>query len=171
MQNHEQFMHSALEEGQKALAEGEFPVGCVLVAGGRVVARARRRNSSGAMANELDHAEILALRQLLAENPGADCSALTVYSTMEPCLMCFAALLLSGVRHFVWAYEDVMGGGTQLPLAQLNPLYAAMQVDITSHVLRAESLALFREFFDRHEYWRGSLLAAYTLSQSREREA
>jgi tRNA(adenine34) deaminase len=166
MKVHDQFMHSALEEGEKALAAGEFPVGCVLVAGGRIVSRARRRNSCGELANELDHAEVTALRQLLTANPGADCSTVTVYSTMEPCLMCFAALLLSGVRRFVWAYEDVMGGATNLQLARLNPLYADMQVEIIPHVLRSESLVLFREFFERHQYWRGSLLASYTLAQA-----
>jgi tRNA(adenine34) deaminase len=165
MDQHEHFMRLALAEAAGALQAGEFPVGCVLVRDGRVLASARRRNSAGAGANELDHAEVLALRALLHEAPGADCREITVYSTMEPCLMCFATLLLSGIRRFVFAYEDVMGGGTSLPLRQLPALYAGMDVVLVAGVLRNESLALFQQFFRCHAYWGDSLLAGYTLAQ------
>lgn len=158
-------MRLALAEAAAALRAGEFPVGCVLAEGGRVLASGQRHNSAGANANELDHAEILALRTLLHDHPGADCRGITVYSTMEPCLMCFATLLLSGIRRFVWAYEDVMGGGTGLPLQQLPELYAGMQVALVPGVLRRESLVLFQEFFRCHDYWRNSPLASYTLAQ------
>lgn len=168
MEHHEEYMHLALAEAAEALREGEFPVGCVLVRDGLVVARARRRNSSGGHANELDHAEVLALRQLLRDFPGSNCSRITVYTTLEPCLMCFAALLLSGIPRFVWAYEDVMGGGTSLRLDQLPALYSEMRVELVPHVLRAESLALFHDFFRRYEYWRESPLARYTLEQQVE---
>lgn len=168
MEHHEDYMHLALAEAAKALGEGEFPVGCVLVRDGLVVARARRRNSGGEHANELDHAEVLALRLLLRDFPGSDCSRVTAYTTMEPCLMCFAALLLSGIRRFVWAYEDVMGGGTSLQLRQLPGMYSEMRVELVPHVLRAESLAMFRDFFRRHGYWRDSPLARYTLAQQLE---
>jgi tRNA(adenine34) deaminase len=167
MEQHEHFMRLALNEAAAALQAGEFPVGCVLVRGDRMMAGARRRNSSGPGANELDHAEVLALRALLQANPGMDCGKITVYSTMEPCLMCFAALLLSGIRRFVWAYEDVMGGGTALPLKQLPELYADMQVELVPGVLRGQSLVLFQEFFRRHSYWGDSVLARYTLAQER----
>lgn len=165
MEQHERFMRLALEEAATALRGGDFPVGCVLVRENQVLARARRHNSSGDHANELDHAEVLALRSLLQDNPLTDGSAVTAYSTMEPCLMCFATLLLSGVRRFVWAYEDVMGGGTSIPLHQLPELYGTMDIELIPHVLRAESLALFQDFFRRHDYWRDSPLARYTLAQ------
>ena len=82
--------------------------------------------------------------------------------------MCFSALLLSNVRTFVYAYEDVMGGGTNLVLDQLKPLYSSMAVDIIPGVLRSESLQLFQQFFssDSSGYWQNSLLAKYTLAQS-----
>lgn len=168
MEHHEDLMHLALAEAAAALREGEFPVGCVLARDGVAVARARRRNSSGPHANELDHAEIVALRELLRDFPGADCSRVTAYTTMEPCLMCFAALLLSGIRRFVWAYEDVMGGGTSLPLSQLPSLYSGMRIELVQGVLRTESLAMFQDFFRRHDYWRDSPLARYTLAQPME---
>lgn len=168
MTEHEQYMATALEEARQSLAEGEFPVGCVMTAGGRVVAQGRRRNSAGEACNEIDHAEVLTLRRLVAEQPRIDLGEVTVYSTLEPCLMCYATLLLSGVRSFVWAYEDVMGGGANLPLYMLNTLYAQMRVHLVDRVLRPESLRLFQQFFRSGTYWQDSLLARYTLAQTVE---
>lgn len=168
-ENDEKFMRQALHEARQALDAGEFPVGCVLVQESEIIGRGRRQNSEGACTNEIDHAEMVALRSLLAEQPRPklNCRDITVYSTMEPCLMCYSTLLLSGVRRFVWAYEDVMGGGTNLPLDQLAPLYQDMQleIDLVSDILRKESLTLFADFFKGYSYHQDSLLAEYTLAQ------
>lgn len=170
---HENFMEEALTLAKDALEAGEFPVGCVIVSGNTVVAQGRRqksKESAGRKASELDHAEVIALRQLLEDCPEIDRSQLTVYSTMEPCLMCFSTLLVNGIHNFVFAYEDVMGGGTNLPLAKLAPLYSQAPVYIHGKVLREKSLALFKEFFSsKHHYLKGTLLATYTLSQSTEK--
>ena len=167
-ENDEQFMRQALHEAQQALDAGEFPVGCVLVRENKIIQSGRRQNSEGGASNEIDHAEMVTLRSLLAEQPGIDCRDITVYSTMEPCLMCYSTLLLSGVRRFVWAYEDVMGGGTNLPLDQLAPLYQDMriEVELVPNVLRKESLTLFARFFKGYSYHQDSLLAEYTLAQA-----
>lgn len=165
---HEQLMDLALEEARAALAAGEFPVGCVMVLDGQVVAKGRRQNSLEGCRNEIDHAEILTLRQLLAERPELDLTTVTVYSTLEPCLMCYSTMLLSGIRSFVWAYEDVMGGGANLPLYMLNTLYAQMKVTLVDRVRREESLHLFQQFFRSGSYWQGSLLARYTMAQNQE---
>lgn len=158
-------MRHALEEARLALEAGEFPVGCVLVQGETILQSGRRRNSEGAGSNEIDHAEMVVLRALLAEQSGLDFRDITVYSTMEPCLMCYTTLLLSGVRRFVWAYEDVMGGGTDLPLQELAPLYRDMEVELVPDILRRESLSLFARFFQNYTYWQDSLIAEYTLAR------
>lgn len=170
MTDRHRFMEEALTEAAAALRLGEFPVGCVIVHGGRIVGRGGRRRSgveSGQVANEIDHAEILALRDLLEREPGVPTAEVTVYATLEPCLMCYAALLISGVRSIVYAYEDVMGGGTSLDLGRLTPLYRTMEVSVTPHILRERSLHLFQEFFraEANPYLRGTLLADYTLAQ------
>ena len=87
--------------------------------------------------------------------------------------MCYATMLLSGIRRFVWAYEDVMGGGTSLDLQDLSPLYAEMNVELVPGVLRSKSLGLFGCFFENFSYWQDSQLADYTLEQwyeDREKE-
>jgi tRNA(adenine34) deaminase len=168
MNRDETYMRAALTEARRALDAGEFPVGCIIGHESGLLSRGRRANSRGAAANELDHAEIAALRRLLNDHPGIAPGEVTVYATMEPCLMCYSTLLLNGIRRIVYAYEDAMGGGTDLDLAGLKPLYRRMQVEIVPNVCRAESLELFRQFFLNPDngYWQDSLLAAYTSRQS-----
>ncbi|HBT97475.1 MAG TPA: tRNA-specific adenosine deaminase [Desulfobulbaceae bacterium] len=162
---HEYFMDIALDEAVAALARGEFPVGCVIVCKNKVVASGGRRDSGG-NAPELEHAEIVALRRLLRETSGFDPSDMTVYSTMEPCLMCLGTLIVNGFRQIVYAYEDVMGGASDLPLSDLRPLYKNIRLEITGGVRRQQSLALFQRFFAaRPAYLRDSLLARYTIAQ------
>jgi tRNA(adenine34) deaminase len=166
MQEHEKFMRLALVEAEVALKQREFPVGCVLVHGGKVIASGKRIHSCGRV-NEMDHAEMLALRAFLDAELAIAPEEVVVYATMEPCLMCFSTMILNGIRKIVYAYEDVMGGGTNLPLTALSPLYATMEVKVVPSVLRQESLALFQQFFSNpaNPYWKGSLLARYTLEQ------
>jgi tRNA(adenine34) deaminase len=161
------FMQKALEEARAALADGEFPVGCVLVGGHRILASGRRRGTTRATPNEIDHAEMVALRQLAALKADLERSHLTAYCTMEPCLMCYAALLLNGVRRIVYAYEDAMGGVTGCDFGALPALYRQNAVKVVPGVLRQESLELFKAFFaaPANHYWRNSLLAEYTLNQ------
>ncbi|GAB6146322.1 nucleoside deaminase [Desulfocicer niacini] len=165
MSNDEKYMALALKSAESALAQGEFPVGCVVVQGGKVVATGARRGTGDMKkkAGELDHAEILALHQVEARD--VDRQELTLYCTMEPCLMCFAAIMLSGIRKVVFAYEDVMGGGTGCDRQSLPPLYRNADIEVVPGVLRRESLLLFYRFFSRPDnlYWKGSLLERYTL--------
>jgi tRNA(adenine34) deaminase len=60
-----------------------------------------------------------------------------------------------------------MGGGTSCDLTKLTPLYKDSGISIVPSILRKESLKLFKAFFEnpKNAYWRGSLLAGYTLSQ------
>jgi tRNA(adenine34) deaminase len=163
----DRFMGEALKEARRALAQGEFPVGCVMVYRKQVVARGRRKGTAGGNGNELDHAEIVALRRLARLAPAPEAADVTAFCTMEPCLMCFGALVLHGIGSIVYAYEDVMGGGTACPRARLNPLYRDSRIVVRGNVRRRESLALFKAFFadPTRSYWSASQLAAYTLSQ------
>jgi tRNA(adenine34) deaminase len=90
-----------------------------------------------------------------------------VFSTLEPCLMCFGALMISGIGKLVFAYEDAMGGGTVCDTANMTPLYQSSQMTIIPGILRNESLKLLKAFFSKPQnmYLRDSILATYTLGQ------
>ena len=165
--DYEYYMTKALEQAEAALAAGEFPVGCVMVYENKIIASGARENSTENCTNEIDHAEMIALRLLSEFGTEIDLKKVTLFSTLEPCLMCFGALLISGVRKIVFAYEDAMGGGTRCDLSNLPPLYNKNQVSIIPDILREKSLHLLKTFFSNPEnaYLKGSLLATYTLRQ------
>ena len=165
--DNEYFMQQALREAQTALAAGEFPVGCVMVHGKKILASGARKGTTGNNPNEVDHAEMIALRRLLRLDAKIDLREVTVFSTLEPCLMCLGALMISGIGTLVFAYEDAMGGGTQFDPARMRPLYQANQLAIESGLLRNESMKLLKTYFSepKNKYLRGSLLATYTLGQ------
>lgn len=165
--NDRHFMGLALEQAQQALHDGEFPVGCVVVANQQVVASGARQGTRAGRPNEIDHAEMAALRRLADQAPDIGHQGLVAYCTMEPCLMCFAALMLHRIARVVYAYEDVMGGGTQCNLETLPPLYRTLKPEVVGGLMRSESLALFQAFFadPANDYWRESLLATYTCGQ------
>jgi tRNA(adenine34) deaminase len=160
-------MQAAVGMARQALARGEFPVGCVITAAERIIAKGRRTGTIDGSVNELDHAEMNALRVLSTSSAAADRSQMTIYCTMEPCLMCFAAILLAGIGRIVYAYEDVMGGGTGCDRRTMAPLYRDATPIVVPGVMREESLVLFQRFFSDsgNAYWTDSLLSRYTLDQ------
>jgi tRNA(adenine34) deaminase len=177
-------MSRALDLASEALSRGEFPVGCVLVSGDDLVGLGARTHSRAGEQNELDHAEVLAVRDWISRGSPVDVGdpfGLTAYCTLEPCLMCMGALILSGVKRIVFAYEDVMGGAAGIdfssPLtagagkgrvdsaALGGRLYFPGAVEIQGGVMRGESLRLFKEFYadPACAYWQDSLLSRYTV--------
>jgi len=163
--NYDFYMKQALDQAELALNDGEFPVGCVIVHKDNVVVRSRRANSANQNMNEIDHAEIIALKHLSGIVPISERKDVVLYSTMEPCLMCFAAIMLSGIQHVVYAYEDAMGGGTACNRQILPPLYSSAEMTLVKGIMRKESLDLFKRFFllPYNRYWKGSYLEQYTL--------
>jgi tRNA(adenine34) deaminase len=161
------FMDAALKQARKALSAGEFPVGCVLVYEDRILVTGARAGTAGDRPNETDHAEMVAIRRLEQLATPVDRSRIKLFCTLEPCLMCFGATLLSGIGEIVYAYEDVMGGGTHCDLSRMPPLYRDNPMTIVPDILRDESLRLFKAYFadPGNAYWRESLLSTYTLAQ------
>jgi tRNA(adenine34) deaminase len=166
-EHHTYFMLHALRQAQNALAEGEFPVGCVMVYEQQIIATGRRTGTRQDIPSELEHAEIIALRQLESLSGSIDRDRITLYTTLEPCLMCFGAMLISGIGAVVYAYEDAMGGGTSCDRSRMPELYRNNGIRIISGINRQQSLDLFKTYFSNPDidYWRGSYLAHYTLAQ------
>ena len=160
------YMKKALDQAKHALAQGEFPVGCVMVYQDQILVNGSRKNTTGDAINEIDHAEMVVLRRLTEVKDNIDPGKITVFCTMEPCLMCYSALILAGIREIVFAYEDVMGGGTGCDLSRLKPLYKNSSISVVPGVMRSESLKIFKTYFSNpaNHYWEKSLLAEHTLA-------
>ena len=166
------FMLSALAQAAAALEQGEFPVGCVIVQENRIISRGARNGTipepgRRAIISEVDHAEIRALRQLESCPYPVMPEKCTLYCTLEPCLMCFGAIILTGIPRIVYAFEDPMGGGTVCDLASLPLLYKNCRVQVKTGVCRRKSLDLFYNFFNKkgNQYWKNSLLEQYVRDQ------
>jgi tRNA(adenine34) deaminase len=182
--NHEKWMSEALDLAASALSRDVFPVGCVLVSGDLIVGSGVRSHTIPGDINELDHAEVCALRDWIVKGRilgHGDDTDITAYCNLEPCLMCIGALILNGIKRIVYAYEDIMGGATGLDFSRPltgaagtvggffnDNLYAESRIEILGGIKRRESLALFKRFFSdpAQSYWRDSLLYKYTLELS-----
>ena len=165
--DYEYFMKKALGEAQTALAAGEFPVGCVIVHDQNIMVTGARKGTTGDTPNEVDHAEMIALRKLIDLKTKVNFNEIILFSTLEPCLMCFGALMISGIGKIVFAYEDALGGGCQCDLKKLPPLYKDCRIEIIPDILRSESLRLLKTYFSqpKNTYLKDSYLATYTLRQ------
>ena len=105
------FMDLALAEARAAAAAGEVPVGCLIVRGGEVIARARNRTIADR--DPTAHAEMVAIRQAaraLRTERLADCD---IYVTLEPCAMCAAALSFARIRRLYYGAADPKGGAVE----------------------------------------------------------
>ncbi len=138
-------MAEALGEAVTAGAHGEVPIGAVVVAGTRVLARAG--NASVAAHDPSGHAEIRALRLAGAAVRNYRLPGVTLYVTVEPCVMCMGAVVQARVARLVYGCADPKGGaaGSLFDLtadARLNH-----RLDVTRGVAETACRHLVQEFF------------------------
>jgi tRNA(adenine34) deaminase len=139
------FMRAALEQAADAARRGEVPVGAVLVHGNRVIATGA--NAPVAHRDPTAHAEIQVLRGGGAALGSYRLTDTTLYVTLEPCVMCAAAIVHARVRRLVFGAWDVRAGGAGsmtnvFALGGLNH-----RVDVFGGVLMEECGALLTSFF------------------------
>ncbi|MGA8011272.1 MAG: tRNA adenosine(34) deaminase TadA [Candidatus Acidiferrales bacterium] len=141
----EVFMHAAIEEAQAAAARGEVPVGAVLVAEDRVVARAGNRTIADC--DPTAHAEIVALREAAKSIGNYRLLGATLYVTIEPCAMCAGAMVQARIARLVYGADDAKGGAVRSCFSILDHPQINHHVEVTSGVLAEEAAALLRNFF------------------------
>jgi tRNA(adenine34) deaminase len=141
-----EFMRRALDEARRALEAREVPVGAVLVRNGQVVAIGANRPISGC--DPTAHAEIEALRAGAKALGSYRLIDTELYVTLEPCLMCAAAIVHARVRRLVFGAWDLRAGaaGSLIDAFALPGLNH--RVDVFGGVLQEECAALLRGFFE-----------------------
>jgi tRNA(adenine34) deaminase len=140
-------MRRALELARSAQAAGEVPIGAVVVRDAAVIAGGANRPIGAC--DPTAHAEIEALRAAARALGSYRLSDTTLYVTLEPCLMCAAAIVHARVRRVVFGAFDLQAGGAgsvadAFKLAGLNH-----RVDVFGGVLAAECGELLRGFFEQ----------------------
>jgi tRNA(adenine34) deaminase len=150
-----EYMRLAIDEARRAQGRGEVPVGAVLVHGGRVVAAAG--NSPIALCDPGAHAEMLVLRAAGQALGNYRLDGAVLYVTLEPCLMCAAAMVHARVRRVVFGAFDPRAGaaGGMIDAFALKGLNH--RVDVFGGVLEEECGALLAEFFAAMRAAPGSL--------------
>lgn len=102
------FMQEAIAEAKKAFAEGEVPVGAIVVKDGKIVARSH--NLCEKNQNPTHHAEMLAIEKALDVLGGKNLLGCELYVTLEPCAMCIGACALSKVSKVYFGAYDTKSG-------------------------------------------------------------
>ena len=139
MLDHEYFMRKALEEAKMALEAEEVPVGAIVVAQGRIIARAYNRTQ--ALNDVTAHAEMQAITSAAHYIGGKYLHRCTLYVTLEPCQMCAGALFWSQISEVVYGASDPKRGYLALG-TQMHPKTAVL-----SGVLADQCAALLDDFF------------------------
>lgn len=139
------FMGEALRQARRAYAQGEVPVGAVVVRGGRIIARAF--NQVELLKDATAHAEMLAVTQAQAAVSDWRLMDCTLYATKEPCPMCAGALVHARVGRVVYGAGDPKAGaaGGVMNILQFPSLNH--RCEITGGVRAEECRRLLQSFF------------------------
>jgi len=142
----EDFMREALAEARRALAEGEVPVGAVVVEAGLVTGRGH--NQPIALSDPTAHAEVLALREAALKAGNYRLPGATLYVTVEPCPMCCGAALLARVDRVVYGAPDPKSGSVASLYRLLDDPRLNHRARVEGGVLGEECRALIARFFE-----------------------
>lgn len=142
-------LERSLELARHSLSRGSSPIGCVIVDGaGTVISEGRNKSAEPwpktpqRIGNSgFAHAEMDAFYRVARLEHPEEC---TVYSSLEPCLMCGGAFAMARIGRAVWACDDPWGGSGRLIVWNKHPAFADMQVLATPFAdLEREAAALF----------------------------
>ena len=138
------FMDAALELAKQSAAEGEVPVGCVIVRNGQIVGRGRNRREKNKSA--LSHAEIEAIDQACRNLGGWRLWECTLYVTLEPCPMCAGAIINARIPRVVYGASDTKFGACN-SVCSLFSMSFNHHPKVERGIREAEAAGLMTEFF------------------------
>lgn len=141
-----QYMRRALQLATHARdAEGEVPVGAVLVQGGDIVGLGWNRNIT--LHDPTAHAEVMAMRAAGEKLANHRLSGATLYVTLEPCSMCAMAMIHARLGRLVYAAADPKTGAAGSVFDTLIDARHNHRIEVAGGLLAAESADMLRDFF------------------------
>ncbi len=141
------FMVLALAEAAVAAAEGEVPVGALIVSDNQIIARAHNRPI--ALNDPTAHAEILAIRAAAQYTGNYRLSGMTLYVTLEPCLMCAGAVIHARIKRVVFGASDPKGGAVVSVSRVFDDSRLNHIVNFTGGVMEGRCAEILSSFFQR----------------------
>jgi tRNA(adenine34) deaminase len=139
------WMREALAEAQKGEAEGEVPIGAVVLLNEKIVGRGHNRPIQ--MKDPTAHAEIMALRQASKNNMNYRLPGSVLIVTIEPCIMCVGALIQARVEEVIYGAADPKAGALQSQFQLSNNTQLNHSFKVTSGILEEECAAIMKAFF------------------------
>lgn len=139
------YMRVALVEAQAAAEKGEVPVGCVVVLGDSVLARAGNRTIADC--DPSAHAEIVALRAAAKNLGNYRLNGAAVYVTVEPCAMCAGAMIQARISRLVYGCDDPKGGAVHTCFHIFSHPALNHRVEVLQGVLAEECAQMMQAFF------------------------
>jgi tRNA(adenine34) deaminase len=139
-------MDLALSLAEEAAANGEAPVGAVVMEGDVVLAAAR--NAMRAMGDPTAHAEMLAIRAALQKRGTGRLDGCDLYVTLEPCAMCAGAIAHARLRRVCFAAEDSKAGAVENGVRLFDQPTCHHHPEVVSGIGAARSEALLKTFFE-----------------------
>ena len=141
----ELFMEEALRAAQRALEQGEVPVGAIVVHEGKIVGRGGNRNIVDS--DPTAHAEIIALRQAGAALGNHRLEGCELFATIEPCAMCAGALVHARLKRLVYGADDPKAGAVHSVMQVLNHPDLNHRMEVRGGVLAGRCAELLQSFF------------------------
>ena len=142
---HEKFMRLAIAEAKKAPANGDVPIGAVIIQNDEVIATGY--NSVEADGNALRHAEIIAINRAIEKlnyKHLLDCS---IYVTLEPCPMCAGAIVLTRIPYLIYGTQDRKTGASESLYSITNDSRLNHRCVVTKDILKKQCSSLILNFF------------------------
>lgn len=138
-------MQLALDAARAAGAQGEVPIGAVVVRGNEVLSVAANRTRTPA--DPTGHAEIVALREAATKMGSDRLTGCDLYVTLEPCAMCTGAISHARIARLYYAASDPKGGAVEHGARVLEHPQALHKPEVYSGMGEAESAEILRDFF------------------------
>ena len=141
------YMKEAIKEALKALDDNEVPIGAIIVHKDKIIARAY--NQRERLKDPTAHAEMITLTQASAYLENWRLNDVTLYVTIEPCIMCAGALVNARVKRLVYGADDPKAGGCGSIVNVTNDKRLNHRVEVISGVMAKDCQWLMKEFFKK----------------------